>query len=149
MWDSFYTAGVWAVDFEFTALPGERQVPICMVARNLHSGNTIRVWRDEFSRHPQFPTGADALFVAYYASAEFGCFRALGWPMPERILDLSAEFRDRTSGLERPYGPGLLGALAYFGLDVAGATENVKSRGTATPLSRPIPTPSERIDLST
>jgi type 1 fimbriae regulatory protein FimB/type 1 fimbriae regulatory protein FimE len=30
-----------------------------------------------------------------------------------------------------------------------GEMRDVKSRGTATPLSRPIPTPSERIDLST
>ena len=43
--------------------------------------------------------------------------------MSARILDLCAEFRDRTSGLERPYGSGLLGALAYFGLDVTCATE--------------------------
>ena len=24
------------------------------------------------------------VFVAYYASAELGCYRVLGWPMPER-----------------------------------------------------------------
>ena len=43
--------------------------------------------------------------------------------MPERILDLFAEFRDRTNGLPTPAGSGLLGALAYFGLDAMGATE--------------------------
>ena len=32
----------WAVDFEFTAPPGERPTPICMVARELVSGKTIR-----------------------------------------------------------------------------------------------------------
>jgi DNA polymerase I len=123
VWEGFYPAGIWAADFEFAAPPGERQVPICLVAREVRSGRTLRVWHDQFGREPPFPIGADALFVAYYASAELGCFRALGWPMPARILDLYAEFRDRTSGLERPYGSGLLGALAYFGLDVAGATE--------------------------
>ena len=31
--------------------------------------------------------------------AELGCFLALGWPMPARILDLFAEFRATTNGL--------------------------------------------------
>ncbi len=37
--------------------------------------------------------------------------------MPARILDLFAEFRCLTSGLTVPCGKGLLGAMAYFGLD--------------------------------
>jgi len=68
------------------------------------------------------------LFVAYYASAELGCYRVLGWPMPERILDLFTEFRARTNGLNTPAGNGLLGALAYFGLDGMGATEKEDMR---------------------
>ena len=114
---------VWAVDFEFMAPPGERQIPVCLVARELRSGRTIRLWQDQFGPTPPFPIGADVLFVAYYASAELGCFRALGWPMPARILDLFAEFRDATNGLTTPAGAGLLGALTYFGLDAIGATE--------------------------
>src|SRR6476620_7996809 len=43
--------------------------------------------------------------------------------MPERILDLFSEFRDRTNGLTTPAGSGLLGALTYFGIDGIGATE--------------------------
>ena len=70
-----------------------------------------------------YATGPDVLFVAFYASAELGCYRVLGWPMPERILDLFIEFRDRTNGLPTPAGSGLLGALTYFGLDAMGATE--------------------------
>lgn len=63
------------------------------------------------------------MFAAYYASAEFGCYRVLGWPMPSRVLDLFAEFRDRANGLPTPAGASLIGALAYFGLDTIGATE--------------------------
>jgi DNA polymerase I len=63
------------------------------------------------------------LFVAFVASAELGCYRAVKWPTPERILDLSIEFRVRTNGLELPAGRSLLGALTYFGLDASGATE--------------------------
>src|SRR5262249_4351459 len=62
------------------------------------------------------------------ASAEMGCYRVLGWPMPERILDLFTEFRARTNGLATPLGSGLLGALAYFGLDAMGATEKEEMR---------------------
>jgi DNA polymerase I len=68
------------------------------------------------------------LFVAYYASAELGCFRALGWPKPANILDLYVEFRDRTNGLEPPAGSGLIGALTYFGLDTIGALEKDELR---------------------
>lgn len=63
------------------------------------------------------------MFIAYYASAELGCFRALGWPKPANILDLFIEFRDRTNGLTTPAGAGLVGALTYFGLDAIGATK--------------------------
>ena len=43
--------------------------------------------------------------------------------MPERVLDLFIEFRNRTNGLPTPAGSSLLGALTYFGLDAMGATE--------------------------
>jgi DNA polymerase I len=115
MFSGLYPAGLWAVDAEFTALPGERQLPICMVARELRSGAVIRIWQDQFGPTPPFPIGPDALFIAFNAAAELGCFRALGWPMPARILDLSAEFRDHTSGLERPTGSSLLGVHAGGG----------------------------------
>jgi hypothetical protein len=111
------------VDFEFGVTPGDRPVPVCLVAHELHSGRRFRIWQDQLGPAPPYATGPDVLFVAYYASAELGCYRVLGWPMPERILDLFVEFRARTNGLETPAGAGLLGALAYFGLDAMGATE--------------------------
>jgi DNA polymerase family A len=112
---------VWAADFEFTALPGERPVPVCLVARELKSGRQHRIFQGQFGSAPPYPTGPDVLFVAYYASAELGCHRVLGWPMPERILDLFTEFRDRTNGLGQVAG--LLNALTYFGLDAMSAVE--------------------------
>jgi DNA polymerase I len=111
------------VSFEDASRSGERPRPVCMVAKELRSGETWRVFRGEFGAVPPFPTGPDTLFVAFYASAELGCFRALGWPAPTRILDLFTEFRDRTNGLPTPAGSGLIGALVFFGLDHLGATE--------------------------
>ena len=88
----------------------------------------MRLWRDEFGTAPPYSTGPDALFVAYYASAEIGCHLALGWPVPERVLDLYVEFRNHTNGLPTISGAGLLGALAQYGLDGIGAGEKDEMR---------------------
>jgi hypothetical protein len=128
MLDALPYCEIWACDFEFMAPPGERPTPVCMVARELRSGRTLRLWHDQFGPTPPFPTTADILFVAFYASAELGCFKALGWPMPARILDLFTEFRDLTNGLPTPAGASLLGALTYFGLDAIGSTEKTEMR---------------------
>ncbi len=130
-WESF--AEVWAVDFEFTAPPGERPDPLCLVATELRTGRTLRLWADELRAlgHPPFDLGPRSLYVAYYASAELGCHLALGWPMPARVLDLYAEFRCHTSGLPVPCGNGLLGALAYHGLPAIEAAEKETMRALA------------------
>ena len=133
MLDALPFAEIWAADFEFRAEPGENPEPICLVARELRPGRTIRVWQDELRQmvRPPYPTGPDALFVAYYASAELGCHLALGWPVPERVLDLFTEFRNHTNGIPTGYGAGLLGALAFHGLDGIGAVEKDAMRALA------------------
>jgi hypothetical protein len=124
---------VWAVDFEFQADKGERPAPICMVARELRTGRVVRLFAEELEAmgRPPFGTGPDILFVAYYASAELGCFLALGWPMPARVLDLFVEFRCLTNGRTLPAGAGLLGALTYFGLDSMDGAEKEEMRALA------------------
>jgi hypothetical protein len=109
---------VWLADFEFRQPPGERPEPLCLVAREWRTGRLIRLWQDDLRRYLQAPFRTDlgVLFVAYLASAELSCFLALGWAMPRFVIDLYAEFRLMTSGLQAPCGHGLLGALAYFGL---------------------------------
>ena len=119
---------IWAVDFEFGAKPGENPEPLCLVASELLSGLKLRLWHDEFGAAPPYPTGPDVLFVAYYASAEIGCHLALGWPVPERVLDLFTEFRNRTNGTSTISGAGLLGALAHYGLDSIGTAEKDEMR---------------------
>jgi len=119
---------IWAVDFEFGADAGENPQPVCLVAWELRSGRKLRLWRDEFGSAPPYPIGPDVLFVAYYASAEIGCHLALGWPVPERLLDLFTEFRNQTNGIPTVSGAGLLGALAHFGLDSIGTIEKDEMR---------------------
>jgi DNA polymerase-1 len=101
---------------EFVAEPGCVPDVVCMVARELGSDRLIQLWRDDFKPDPPFDVGADALFVAYMASAEMGYFLQLGWPMPINVLDLYTEFRSETNGLTLPHGRGLLGALSRHAL---------------------------------
>jgi hypothetical protein len=51
---------------------GERPRPVCMVAKNLRTGQTWRIWRGEFGSRLPFPID---VLIAYYASAELGASR--------------------------------------------------------------------------
>jgi len=127
-----YIRKIWFADFEFSQKDGENSNPICMVAREFRTGQIIRLFGDELSRSSApFPVDEENLFIAYYSSAEFGCFLSLVWPVPRRIIDLYAEFRCLTSGKEVPSGYGLLGALTYFGLDCMGSFEKKTMRELA------------------
>jgi DNA polymerase I len=104
-------------EFEFGGRDGERPRPVCMVAKELRSGQEWRIRRGQFGSVPPFPTGTDTLFIVFFGSAEFGSFKALGegWPAPARILDLFVEFRNHVNGV---FGQrSLIEALTYFGCD--------------------------------
>lgn len=135
---------VWLVDFEFGARPGERPTPLCLVAHELHTSRTIRLWQDEFGPEPPYGLGADSLVVAYYSTAELGCHLVLGWLLPSNVLDLYTEFRRHTNGLVQP-SSSLLGAMAYFGLDAIDITEKDEMRRLA--LRGGLYTATERVAL--
>jgi DNA polymerase-1 len=118
---------VWALDFEFISKSGALPVPVCMVARELGSNRLVRLWQDKLGVRPPFDVDAEVLFVSYYAPAEWGCFLALGWPLPQRILDLYAEFRNETNGIALPEGRGLLSALSHHGIaSITKAEKNIE-----------------------
>lgn len=122
---------VWAVDFEFGANPGELPEPRCMVARELRSGRLVRVFGDDLrTGTPPISLGRDALYVAYFASAEMGCHLALGWPVPENVLDLFVEFRNATNGFPG-VGRSLIAALTHYGLPHIGGVEKEEMRQLA------------------
>ena len=52
-------------------------------------------------------------------------------PPGPRVLDLYAEFRCLTNGLDPYCGNGLLGALAWFGLDAMAAADKKSMRRLA------------------
>jgi hypothetical protein len=103
MWAQFEE--IWLVDFEFLGRsqhgadrPGNRQSPVCLVAREYRSGRIIRMWETEFGPEPPYRADERVLIVAFYASAEMGCHLALNWPRPVHILDLYVEFKNKLAG---------------------------------------------------
>lgn len=124
---------VWSVDFEFSQPSGERPTVVCLVAREFHSKRLVRIGMDDLAAMdgPPFDVGERSLFVAYFSSAEWNCFLSLGWPVPIRVLDLWAEFKNMFNGGKPPAGFGLLGCLAYFGFDSMDATEKTAMRDLA------------------
>jgi hypothetical protein len=114
---------IWLIDFEFIARPGERPAVICLVAHELRSGRTIRLWHDELGPQPPYRTDLDVLFVSFVANAECACHLALDWPTPKRVLDLNPAFRNLVNGRQTPEGKGLIGALRYYGLDAITAKQ--------------------------
>jgi len=108
----------WLCDFEFNGQAGDPPDPLCLVAREYHTGRELRLWRHELRcrKRAPFDTGPDSLFVSYFACAELGCFCSLGWPLPNNVLDLFVEHRVETNGLDLLTDNSLLRALAHRGL---------------------------------
>jgi DNA polymerase I len=82
---------------------GGRPVPVCLVAEEYYSGKVYRLWHDELNSSMKLPfdIGPNTVLVAYFASAEGGCLKALGLPLPHNVLDLFTEFRCKNNGGSR------------------------------------------------
>ena len=123
---------IWVLDFEFGEdkdhLPSLR----CLVAKEILKQRVLRIWFDDSKpiKNP-FLRPKNSLFLAYYASAEMGCFLKLKWDLPLYLIDLYAEFRNFTNGLHLPLGRGLLGALGYFGVSHIESSEKEEMRTLA------------------
>jgi DNA polymerase family A len=118
----------WVVDTEYYPGPGKANggrdgdaiTPLCLVAYEMRSGRTVRLWQDELGPFPPYRLDADALVMGYMISAEYEFHIACGWGKPAYALDPYVEFRhfvndgsikagDRDKGF---FGIG--GALRYF-----------------------------------
>jgi DNA polymerase-1 len=108
---------IWLIDFEFVARLGGRPEVVCLVAHELRSARTLRLWCDELGSAPPYRTDSHVLFVSFVANAECACHLARDWPMPQRVLDLNPTFRNLVNGRQTPEGKGLIGVLRYYGLD--------------------------------
>jgi DNA polymerase-1 len=156
-------AEVWFVDFEFRITPGGLPHVVCMVGHEFFSGREIRLWRDQLLALRQSPFPDHAVIVAFYASAEAGCFLELGWE-PRNYIDLYIEHRVQTNGLPRPKRErkkqtavqsgkvqksegrdSLLGALALRGLAHIDADDKARMRELI--LAEDIPSPSQIAEI--
>lgn len=158
-WENLPHQEIWLVDFEYYPGPGlangacegDASTPLCVVAHEMRSGRTIRLWQHEFGRFPPYRLDGDALFVAFMASAEFGCHITLGWGQPARTLDAYLEFRHHVNdgavkAEDRPKGfYSLAGALRFFGLDEIDAARKDTVRDRI--LQGPPFTNAERADI--
>jgi hypothetical protein len=109
---------IWCFDFEYLGgEAGEQYEVICLVGHELRSDRTLKLWRDELGDVPPYRTDDKALFVCFAAHAELGCHLSLGWPLPERVLDLSPEYKNFVNGRAGPEDHrGLIDALQRYGL---------------------------------
>jgi DNA polymerase I len=115
---AFSFGEVWKADFEFQ-LDGGLHLPLCMVAQEHYTGKEIRLWRDELQALKTAPWNiSDSCFVAFVTSAELNCFIALGWPLPEHVLDLAQEHKLSINydGGKEQVGWSLVKALIHHGL---------------------------------
>ena len=113
-----------SLDFEYVSRPGELPEVVCLVYRELGSGREERLWADQLGPEPPFRVDAGVLFVGYFLSAEWGCFLALGWPLPARSVDLFVEHRVDRNGIEiAKEKRGLLDACSFHGLFVMSKDE--------------------------
>ncbi len=88
-----------SVDFEYIPADDGSIEVVCVVARDLWSGEVTRRFGDELGQRPPFPIGPNSVMVAYFAAAEIEAFLSLGWDLPAKIIDLYAEHMRLTNGL--------------------------------------------------
>ena len=113
-----FFSSAWIVVVAMQAELGPKLVPIALVACCDGDGTIIdrsKAQLSELSAAP-YPTGPRALVVTINAQELIACHLALGWPIPERIVDLLIEFRNVSNGALPTMGPTLSGALHWHGL---------------------------------
>lgn len=120
-------------DTEYHATDGSHPTPICLVARNIATGQESRLWAYDGLRPalPPFPIGDDTLLVTWYGPAEWGYHLAMGWPFPKWTVDLYAEYRRRFNGTLEKGESSLLYALSKLGLPGIEAAEKAERRALA------------------
>jgi DNA polymerase-1 len=107
---------IWCIVFVAEVRPGERITPITLAAMDLAGALVLQIGRPKLQaiRRPPYPTGPQTLIVTVDAQQLAGCHLALGWRLPERIIDLLIEQRNQRRTERNPVG-GLAGALIAVG----------------------------------
>jgi hypothetical protein len=105
-------------DFEYATAPGERPRPVCVATLDWRTDHLESRWLWN-QQAPSSPVvDADELYVCYHAPAELCSRLALGWPLPENVLDLCVEFKRKENGDSKWGDRKLTTALLAHGIDV-------------------------------
>jgi len=89
------------IDFEYKQDEGSRPKPVCVVATDILTNETKRIWLVGNNNPPiPFPLNG-TLWICHYAVAEVSCFIALGWGLPKYIWDTWIENRKLYNGKSR------------------------------------------------
>ena len=114
-------------DFEFAPTKEVGGLPVvrCLAWKNLNTGEEGKHWVDALGRTPP-SSFKGATLVAYAAKAELSCFKALGWPFPERVIDLFFLFKRQINGDPNCKDASLLAALSAYGLEHTKTIEQKK-----------------------
>ena len=109
-------ASIWCIVVAVETRPGERLEPIAIAAMDLAAAAVVQVGMPKLRgiRRPPYPTGPHTLILTVDAQLLAGCHLALGWRMPDRIIDLMVESRNMRASRRVMVG-GLAGALAAAG----------------------------------
>lgn len=102
-------ASIWCIVVAVETQPGERLEPIAIAAMDIATTAVVQVEMPSlriFAR-PPYPIGPSTLIVTINAQLLAGCHLALGWRMPERVVDLMVECHNA-----RPFVHGVVGGLA-------------------------------------
>lgn len=117
------------IDFEFRHDPGKPPRPWCMVILCWGTLAITRIWLDGVN--VPCPFVAPYRLVAHYALAELACFIALGWTMPDEVIDTLAEARV-VRGQRSPLGGwGLLPIAHSFGISTMTSEHKESMRALA------------------
>ena len=119
----------WIVLVAVEARPGERLAPLALIAKDVSSNRIVEIGVPKLRgvRRPPYPTGPQALLATINATEVVGLHLALGWRMPERIIDLMVEFRNAVGSTRHMNVGGLAGALAYYGQPAVNGLASGKS----------------------
>lgn len=111
---------IWCIVVAVERQPGERLKPIAIAAIDLAAETEVQLGIPKLRgiRRPPYPTGPQTLIVTVDAELLAGLHLALGWRMPERIMDVLLEWRNERPA-DRTLVGGLAGALITIGQSAA------------------------------
>ncbi len=124
-------------DFEFVSVKGGTPVPHTLCAIEVRTGKIHKYGPSELAQLDSPPFPPDHTLIAFAADAELSCYLALGWPLPESVIDLRVEHMmfDLNTATVEHLGANLEGALAHYGMShaVENKTEMQKLAGLRVP----------------